>query len=47
MSDPIKTIFEEILNGELEIVQQATNQALEDGVPASKILNEGMIRRHG
>lgn len=43
MSEVIKKIFDEILNGELETVEDLVKQGVSNGLPAAEILNVAMI----
>lgn len=43
MNATLKQLFEGIINGESEVVEQRVNEALNSGIDPAVILNEGMI----
>ncbi|MCK5430886.1 MAG: B12-binding domain-containing protein, partial [Anaerolineales bacterium] len=43
MSDTLKQMQEDLYSGNIDEVEKATRQALEEGLPAQEILNQGLI----
>ena len=43
MSDILKQMQEDLYSGNIDEVEKATRQALEEGLPAQEILNQGLI----
>ena len=43
MSDTLKQMQEDLYSGNIDEVEKATRQALEEGIPAQEILNQGLI----
>ena len=47
MQPVLQEIYDSILNGQQKVSSVKVTQALAEGIPATTILNEGMVARDG